>query len=604
MDIVETSDGKDRRSVLNSEVLEIQQAFTSEASEMLADMESALLSLEKQPCDSEEFKRLFRSVHTIKGSASIVGVATIEHFCHYIENTLVRIREHRLPLSSSLIALFLQCHDHIDSLMNGFNSCCSGQDMIPPDQHSLLIEQLSAWDTHTRQTNHATPESYSSDVSATPEPETCFIDDAESDLSEVCDVSVDDTVVLPSAEAPILDKTSRDTRVVRMEAAKLDQLSDLIVELVTASSVLESKVRQLADMSIIESSVHVADLISQIQEKSMAFRMVPVQTLFRRFLRMIHDIGNTTGKNIRLMISGGDTELDRVIADKLYEPLLHLVRNAADHGIEPSPDRVRLGKDPVGTIHLSAFHDSGSIIIRVNDDGQGIDIEAVAQKAVEKGLTSAEGVISSRDLLDYIFEPGFSTLNEATMLSGRGVGMDVVKKAIESLRGRIAVETCNNSGTTFRIRIPLSLSLMNGFLVALGENLYILPMDIVLETLELSNRSTMTNGCIRLRDKILPCMDFREILCITGPPPPLQYVVVVSHEDTCIGFLVDSILGEIKTVIKPLGKIYHNVTCVSGVSILGDGSIAMFLEVDKLIRDLENRSSCSPCQGKLLASAS
>jgi len=387
---------------------------------------------------------------------------------------------------------------------------------------------------------------------------------------------------------------SRDTRVIRVETAKIDQLSDLIVELVTASSVLETKVRRLGDMSIMESSVHVADLIRQIQEKSMAFRMVPVQTLFGRFQRMVHDIEKSTGKNIKLVISGGDTELDRMVAEKLYDPLMHLVRNAADHGIEPSTDRVGLGKHPVGTIHLTAFHDSGNIIIRVEDDGQGINLEAVAHKVVEKGLPPQK---ESVDVLNYIFEPGFSTLDETTMLSGRGVGLDVVKKTIESLRGKIAVETGNGTGTTFRIRIPLSLSLMNGFLVELGENLFILPIDIVLETLELSNHIVMTNGCIQLRDKILPCMDFRKILCITAPPPPLQYVVVIRHscvgyEGTSsrhksVGFLVDRILGEIKMIVKPLGRLYHKVKYVSGVSILGDGSIALFLEVDKLISSVE-----------------
>ena len=594
-------------AVINSEAMELQQAFVTELSEMLASMESALLVLEKHPGDREEFNRLFRAVHTIKGSASIVGVEPIEHFCHNIENILVRIREHRLLLSSSLIALFLQCHDHIGSLMNSFNTCGSGQafklDKIPPHQHTALIKQLGAWDVSSLQSGHldsfdVPPENHPCDVPEIPEPEAGFFDDTEAYPPDVRDdVSAYDKDIFPSGEAPVVEMMSRDTRVIRVETAKIDQLSDLIVELVTASSVLETKVRRLGDMSIMESSVHVADLIRQIQEKSMAFRMVPVQTLFGRFQRMVHDIEKTTGalvsaKKIKLMISGGDTELDRMVAEKLYDPLVHLVRNAADHGIEPSTERVGLGKHPVGTIHLTAVHDSGNIIIRVEDDGQGINLEAVANKAVEKGLTPAEGVSRSMDVLNYIFEPGFSTLDETTMLSGRGVGLDVVKKTIESLRGKIAVETGNGTGTTFEIRIPLSLSLMNGFLVELGENLFILPMDIVLETLELSNRSPMTNGCIQLRDKILPCMDFRKILCITAPPPPLQYVVVIRHscvgyEDTSIGFLVDRILGEIKMIVKPLGRLYHKVTYVSGVSILGDGSIALFLEVDKLIKGVE-----------------
>jgi len=586
-------------AVIDSEAMELQQAFAIELSEMLASMESALLVLEKHPGDMEEFNHLFRAVHTIKGSASIVGVESIEYFCHNIENILVRIREHSLLLSSSLIALFLQCHDHIGSLMNSFSACGNGKDMIPPRQHTTLIKQLGAWDVSSLQSAplaslcDTLQENNSCNVPDTPETEAGFFDNTEADLSDVLDdASALDTNVFPSAEVPVVEMTFRDPRVIRVETARLDQLSNLIVELVTASSVLETKIRRLGDISITESSVHVTDLIRQVQEKSMDFRMVPVQTIFGRFQRMVHDIEKSTGalvsaKNIKLIISGGDTELDRMVAEKLYDPLMHLVRNAADHGIEPSADRVAIGKHPVGTIHLTAVHDSGNIIIRVEDDGHGINLEAVAHKAAEKGLTPAEGVSRGVDVLNYIFEPGFSTLDKTTMLSGRGVGLDVVKKTIESLRGKISVETGNGTGTTFEIRIPLSLSLMNGFLVELGENLFILPMDIVLETLELSNRIAMTNGCIQLRDKILPCMDFREILCITAPPPPLQYVVVIRHEGTGIGFLVDRILGEIKMIVKPLGRLYHNVTCVSGVSILGDGSIALFLEVDKLIRGVE-----------------
>jgi two-component system chemotaxis sensor kinase CheA len=186
-----------------------------------------------------------------------------------------------------------------------------------------------------------------------------------------------------------------------------------------------------------------------------------------------------------------------------------------------------------------------------------------------------------------IFEPGFSTLDETTLLSGRGVGLDVVKKTVESIRGRISVETTSGKGTSFRITIPLSLSMMNGLMVDVGGNFYILPIDIVIETLEMPDRGTLSNGCIQLRENVLPCIDLRDILCIASGPSSLQYVIVVKYEDTRIGLVVDRILGEIKTVIKPLGKPYHNVTTVSGVSILGDGSIALFLEIDKLLRNME-----------------
>ncbi len=573
------------------ESLEIQQAFVIELSEMLTSMESALLELEAHPASVEELNRLFRAVHTIKGSAGIVAVTPLENFCHYIENILVHIREHKLPLSSSLISLCIDCHDHIDNLMKIIQVAGFSQNIMLPQRHFTLIQQLDNWHIDFRKSDifdvsaQEPIEHDPADTTNAPEPEAGNADDRFTDLPHAGKSATADNI--PPVVQPGGDKASKDQRTIRVEALKLDQLSDLIVELVTASSVLETQVRQGGDMAMIESSVHVSDLIRQLQEKSMAFRMVPVQTLFQRFQRMIYDIGKTTGKSIHLEVRGEDTELDRMVAEKLYDPLLHLVRNAADHGIESAPERVRLGKPPVGTIHLTADHDSGSIVIRVEDDGQGIDLEAVARKAIDNGLASPEIISRTRDLVSLIFEPGFSTLDETTLLSGRGVGLDVVKKTVESIRGRISVETASGKGTTFRITIPLSLSMMNGLMVDVGGNFYILPIDIVIETLEMPDRSTLKNGCIQLREDVLPCIDLRNILCIVSGPPSLQYVIVVKYEDTRIGLVVDRILGEIKTVIKPLGKPYHNVTTVSGVSILGDGSIALFLEIDKLLRNME-----------------
>ncbi len=569
------------------EPTEIQQAFAVELSEMLADMESALLVAEKRPEDTEAFNQLFRAVHTIKGSAGIVGIGVIEHFCHSIENILVCIRDHKTSLSAALVALLLQCHDHIGVLMQH----CSehdNDDISPPHRHFQLLDQLKTW-SHTSMSCEnvceTPPENAVDRISES--------DRIQNDQPEVCtDNAAADSTDNSNIAPPDRNLTAaRKSGCIRIEATKLDQFSDLIVELVTAVSVLESHIRQLGNMTVTESAVHIADLSRRLQEKSMAFRTVPMQTLFRRFQRMIRDIEKTTDKRITLLITGGETELDREIIDKLYEPLLHLLRNAADHGIESSPERIRLGKNPVGAIHLRAFHDSGNIVIQVEDDGQGIPVEAVARRAFEKGLISDKSVVNDRNILGYISEPGFSTLDETTMLSGRGVGMDVVKKTVDSLRGHIDIKTHRGDGTMFQITIPLSLSLLDGFLVELGETLYIIPMDIVQETLELPDRDAITRGFIQIRDNILTCMDIHRILFLTDSPPTLQYMVIIKCGDHHVGLPVDRIRGEIKTVIKPLGKLFRNVPYVSGTCILGDGSIALCLEVEKIIRDIENQ----PC---------
>jgi two-component system chemotaxis sensor kinase CheA len=573
--------------VIDPDLLEIRQAFAIEGAELLTDMESSLLALESNPTSVEDFGRLFRTVHTIKGSASIVRFEAVEHFCHSIEHILVRIRDKELLLNQQLVALLLKCHDNISSVMNQYCASDDEKEIVLPARHSLLLNQLREWvaDTHSieqeQQKYASLDDSYLGLESESDGDGFHFFEDTtEEHLSQP---QLQDDV---SDEAAAGDMNARKQRVVRVDAARLDQLSDLVVELVTATSVMEANVRMLGDLASTESAMHVANLIKQMQEKTMSFRMIPVQTLFQRFKRIIHDISSSTGKQIKLQISGGETELDKAVAEKLHEPLLHLVRNAIDHGIEMPKERTAHGKHEAGTVHLKAFHDSGNIVIRVSDDGQGINLENVARKAVERGLAKRENISTDKDILSYIFEPGLSTLEDATMLSGRGVGMDVVRKVVESIRGRIDVETDEGVGTTFQISIPLSLSLIDGFMVSLGENLYILPMDLVLETMELPSaerRAAMPNGGLQVRDQLLPCLDLRKVLGITEASPAVQHVVIFRHGGTGVGLVVDRLHGEIKTVIKPLGQLYRSVVCISGASILGDGSIALFLETSKLV---------------------
>ncbi len=574
--------------MIPQELEEIRQAFIIEGAEMLTEMESALLALEADEADADEFGRLFRMVHTIKGSASIVGYGGVERFCHAIENILVRIREHELTFNRSLLLLLLTCHDHICTLMDYYYVNGDDEGAESPEQ-AALIGQLDSWGlsvTAGQQTKSSgmLDESWLSNVSGIELDGFAFFDEE---------------VTTPPSELPmpvvgrddlhaILPSLARNQQIVRVDAARIDQLSDLVVELVTASSVMESAVRRLGDISSTESATHVADLVKRIQEKTMSFRMIPIQSLFQRFRRIVHDIGSSSGKQILLQISGGDTELDKAVAEKLHEPLLHLVRNAIDHGIETAEERVVQGKTPTGTIHMQAFHDSGQIVLRISDDGQGINRERLSRKVSERRAAGGDMVPVGADLLSCIFEPGFSTCDDATMLSGRGIGMDVVKKTVESMRGKVDIESDEGVGTTFQISIPLSLSLVDGFMVSLGETLYILSMDVVLETLELPNaaeRSTTPDGCLRIRDQLLPCLDLRDVLGSDEPVPSVRHVVVFKHGAGGVGLVVDRLLGEIKSVVKPLSHMYREVTCVSGASILGDGSIALYLETGKLVAE-------------------
>lgn len=531
------------------EQAEIRFAFSLETSENLAEMEAALLALDSHPEAGDDLNALFRAVHTIKGSAGIVNAENVELFCHDTEHLLSGIREQELPLTRELVAFLLKCHDHIRDLVAAFEA---GSGNLSP-RHFQLLTEIAGWMASTVQTDLPTLEP-----------------DAETSTADI--------------DEPSPEKTF-ERKIVKIEAYKLDQLIDLVVELVTATSELESHVKRTGDLAATESAASVSTLVKHVQERAMVFRMVPVDDLFRRFQRLLHDFSNETGKQIRLQTSGIETELDKVLAEKIREPLLHLVRNAVDHGIEHTPERIAQGKPPVGTISLNAWQETGAVVIEVSDDGQGINREKILAKALERGIIRpAESMVSDPLLL--IFEPGFSTLDQATRLSGRGVGMDVVKRIVEGLRGKLEVSSVEGHGTTVKIRLPLSLALVDGFMVNVGGNLFILPMELVDETLDLPAddlHRLARHGYHDLRGEALSCIDLRSSLQIDAQAPPSRFAVVVRAGGRRTGLVVDRLEGAIKAVIKPLGNSCRNVRIISGATILGDGSIALILDIPELL---------------------
>ncbi|QOX80292.1 chemotaxis protein CheA [Trichlorobacter lovleyi] len=532
---------------MTSELAEIREAFALESVEMLAEMESALLSLETTPAVGDDFNRLFRAVHTIKGSASIVAADQVEAFCHALEHLLVKVRENELPLTKELCALCLQCHDHLRKLIAAFESA---EPELPP-RHDQLLTMITQWQPPAI-----------AEAAAPAEPD------------------------LPQTDESSTEESAASQKVVRVDAQKLDQLINLVVELVTASSELESHVKQTGDNASLESAAAVSLLVKKIQERAMVFRMVPVGDLFRRFQRLVHDLSSSSGKKIQLTTAGAETELDKVMAERLREPLVHLIRNAIDHGIEPPAERQAAGKPATGMIRMNAFQEAGSIVIEVRDDGRGICRERVLQRAVERGLIRPLEMVD-RDPLALIFEPGFSTTEEATLLSGRGVGMDVVKRTIEELRGKIDVTSSEGQGACFQLRLPLSLALIDGFMIAVGDDSYILPMDLVDETIDLPAEAAaelLLRGYLNIRGEALPCLDLRDIVEPAVPAPLSRFIVVVKQDGRRIGLVVDLLVGEVKAVIKPLGRIYRDARIISGATILGDGTIALILDLPELLR--------------------
>lgn len=387
-----------------------------------------------------------------------------------------------------------------------------------------------------------------------------------------------------------VSQKTREASTIRIDAFKLDNLINLVGELVISSANIEQHAQHLKDGSLAEAASVMLRLVEEIRENTMKIRMVPIGETFGRFNRVLRDISMECGKEIELVVSGGDTELDKTVVEKINDPLMHLVRNAADHGLERPEIRVSNGKPAKGTIRLNAFHDAGTIVIEVEDDGKGLNRERIYDKAVRQGLVAQGQTLTDQEICRLIFEPGFSTADQVTKLSGRGVGMDVVKRNIESLRGTVDVESTEGRGVKVRIRLPLTLAIIDGFMVGVARSNYVIPLDMVVECVELSAADRMAankRNYINLRGEILPYIRLRNYFDEQGQLSRFENIVIVQYAGQKIGLVVDELYGEVQTVIKSLGKVYREVKGVSGATIMGNGKVALILDVPRLIQSIE-----------------
>jgi two-component system chemotaxis sensor kinase CheA len=373
-----------------------------------------------------------------------------------------------------------------------------------------------------------------------------------------------------------------ESRTVRVAAQKLDSLITHIGELITAAASANLTARRFGNAELQESTSRVSALIEQVREGALQLRMVKIGGTFSRFQRVVHDLSAELGKQIQLVVSGEDAELDKTVVEQIADPLTHLVRNAIDHGIESADLRAERGKPLGGTIKLNAFHDSGSIVIEVSDDGGGLKRDRILAKAQERGLIESGRALSDSEIFGLVFEPGFSTAETVTNLSGRGVGMDVVKRNIMALRGTVNIRSTEGVGTTIAVRLPLTLAIINGFQVAVGKSIFVLPLESVEECIEFST----ANGhhFTSLRGGVLPYIHLRELFATSATATRRQSIVVINYAGQRAGLVVDGLLGEFQTVIKPLGKMFRQVECVSGSSILGTGDVALILDVPALVQ--------------------
>ncbi|HEY4248905.1 MAG TPA: chemotaxis protein CheA [Lacunisphaera sp.] len=390
----------------------------------------------------------------------------------------------------------------------------------------------------------------------------------------------------PEAKAVARKAVAADSTI-RVPSEKLDRLVNLVGELVMNQSRLSQVAARLDTTELTSPVESIERLINELRDNVLGIRMMPIGSTFSRFKRLVHDLSAELGKEIDLVTEGAETEVDKTVLDRLGDPLIHLIRNSLDHGIELADQREKLGKSRRGTLRLAAAHTGSNVVITIQDDGKGLDRDAIRRKGIEKGLVAPDAVLSDREVFGLIFLPGFSTAKQITSVSGRGVGMDVVKRQIDTLRGSVAVASEVGRGTTISLTLPLTLAIVDGLVVAVGDDQFVIPTSVVMENLEITrDERAAFNGrhAVAVRGELVPYIRLREVFTMPENEPDLEKVVVVQHAGERVGLVVDRVLGSHQTVIQPLGRFYRDISVLSGATIMGDGRVALILDVAGLVR--------------------
>ena len=545
----------------------IIRTFAAECAERIADMEEATLALEGRPQDAQLVEEIFRGAHTLKGNAGSLGYGSLAEFTHAMEELLQRLRGGAVPVTRNAITLVLES---LDALRELVDDAIGGNDALKP-HHAELLKRLLDCDKEGGERLRPFEASH-----------------LEGDAPDVNEQAVGTPGVTRDDPAP----TAARNNTIRVDIHKLDRLLNLAGEATIAQGRLRLALLGGAESGkdAFEAHQQLERLSLDLQEEILKLRMVPVGSIFRRFIRVARDVAAAAGKQARLSIEGEDAEIDLSIVEHLKDSLMHMVRNAIDHGIEAPNKRAQLGKDPCGSLLLRAFHDSGAMVIQLIDDGAGLSRELILARAKEKGFIADAEKMSDREIYQLIFEPGFSTAAAVTDLSGRGVGMDVVRRNIEALRGTVQVESEPGKGVAVTMRLPLTLAIIDGFSVEVGGDTYVLPLHAVLEclTLPAQERGNGALGLINLRGEPLPYIRLRDRFEIDAPPALRENIVVVAGSGIKAGLAVDTLLGPRQVVIKPLGKTFQHVPGIAGSAILGNGRVALIVDVAGLLRDLQS----------------
>ncbi len=595
-----------------AEDADLLREFITESREHLDNIEQGVLVLENSPSDAEVLNTIFRAFHTFKGGAGFLNLIPINRLAHVLESLLDLARQEKLVIDATVIELILRGRDVLKQFLDEIEGQLGGTRSIRPITIPTALLKAEAQEVIEGHDLRAAmpapvPEPPASAPTASAPTESTPAESAPAEAAPqepsakeptpmasapAENVTSGNAAMDAAAEAARANTPSAPAAMVKVDTGKLDGLLDLVGEMVIAQSLVGQNFTELAGLNpqAVRNIAQMGRITKELQRVSMALRMVPIRGVFQKMSRVVRDIAIKQQKKVTFTTSGEDTELDRTVVEELNDPLLHMIRNSMDHGIELPEKRVAAGKAPVGNLALRAYHQGGNIVVEIEDDGAGLNKDRILQKAIERGLARAGEQIADEMIYRFIFAAGFSTAEKITDLSGRGVGLDVVRRNIERLRGRVEIFSQPGQGTRFKISLPLTLAIIDGFIVKVGEERYILPTLSVRESFRpqpgmvsrIQNRAEVVN----VRGRIIPLLRLNEIFGIssTSKEPGDGIVVVVEAGSDLRCLLVDGLLHKQEVVIKNLNDMMvHKNKLLAGAAILGDGLVGLILDVNELV---------------------
>lgn len=586
--------------------LDLIGEFITESTDLIEQAEDALLALENDPDDMESVGMIFRAFHTVKGTAAFMELDLIAEMGHHAESLLSRVRDREIQYSGGYADLSLKALDMIKELIGLVQVALGGESLVKPAGYDELMVVLADPEAHGVSADE--------DDTAVPRLGDLLIAQGKTDREQVEDAvkvpeegpiggklvkakaaTVKDVGQALRAQRKIKGKATVESSV-RVGTSRLDRLIDMVGELVIAHSMVaqDEVITDSQNHELAKKVSHASKIVRGLQDMSMSMRMVPLKGAFNKMARLVRDLSKKVGKKVNFVTEGEDTEIDRNLVDVINDPLVHMVRNSVDHGIETPDVRVANGKPEAGTVKLSAYHSAGSVVVEIEDDGKGLDKEVILAKGIERGLVDPGTNLSDREIHNMIFEPGFSTAKEVTDVSGRGVGMDVVRRNIESLRGQAEIQSEMGTGSIFKMSLPLTLAIIDGMVVRVGKETYVIPTVSIIRSVkpESADISTVLNKgqMLSLQGGLIPLFKLSALYNLNGGSngngngSDNELVVVVEDDNHQAGFIIDELIGRQQVVIKSLGDTMREIPGIAGGAIMPNGRVGLILDVGGLVK--------------------